>query len=291
MNTVALALTLIGGPVVDSAPQSQPAPAVATAEPEQAASEPTEIAWEGYPYLARTVDVAGHRMRYVEEGRGDPILMLHGIPTHGYLWRNVIGGLSDRGRVIVPDLMGFGGSYQGPELTYDPRSQQNYFDGFMEVMSLDNITLASTTRAQFWRSTGHRAIRTGSKGIVLAEAVMLDARSWWKYLPLSMKLSLLAMQNPRRARKLIVDRNVLIDKSLGLGARRDLTDQEMAAYRAPFSDPEVRERVLLHGMAPSTAPVRGRSQSPDDSGALTDQYADWLRDTPIPKLLLHAKPG
>jgi haloalkane dehalogenase len=48
-------------------------------------------------------------MHYVDEGAGDPILLLHGNPTWGFLYRDVIPPLVNAGhRVIVPDMIGFG---------------------------------------------------------------------------------------------------------------------------------------------------------------------------------------
>jgi haloalkane dehalogenase len=48
-------------------------------------------------------------MHYVDEGDGDPVLLLHGNPTWGFLYRDVIGPLVQSGRrVIVPDMIGFG---------------------------------------------------------------------------------------------------------------------------------------------------------------------------------------
>jgi haloalkane dehalogenase len=54
------------------------------------------------------LDFEGFRMQYVDEGTGDPILLLHGEPTWSYLWRNIIPQLP--GRKIAPDLIGFGRS-------------------------------------------------------------------------------------------------------------------------------------------------------------------------------------
>ena len=48
---------------------------------------PPEISAE-MPYPSQYITVLGSKMHYVEAGRGDPILFLHGEPTSSYLWRN-----------------------------------------------------------------------------------------------------------------------------------------------------------------------------------------------------------
>jgi len=57
-----------------------------------------------YPFEPNWLDVDGLRMHYVDEGEGDPVLLLHGEPTWSYLWRKIIPELP--GRVIAPDLIG-----------------------------------------------------------------------------------------------------------------------------------------------------------------------------------------
>jgi len=44
-----------------------------------------------FPFESKYVEVRGSKMRYIEEGSGDPILFLHGNPTSSYLWRKRIG--------------------------------------------------------------------------------------------------------------------------------------------------------------------------------------------------------
>ena len=62
-----------------------------------------------WPHQARTVQVNGWRMHYIDEGAADPVLLLHGNPTWGYLWRKTIPApLAAGHRVIVPDQIGFG---------------------------------------------------------------------------------------------------------------------------------------------------------------------------------------
>lgn len=55
------------------------------------------------------VDVGPHRMHVMERGSGRPVLMLHGNPTWGFLYRKVAAALGDaRLRLIMPDLVGLG---------------------------------------------------------------------------------------------------------------------------------------------------------------------------------------
>jgi haloalkane dehalogenase len=67
----------------------------------------------GWPYAPRYVDVDEMRMHHVDEGPRDapPVLMLHGEPTWGFLYRKMIPVLTAAGyRAVVPDLPGFGRS-------------------------------------------------------------------------------------------------------------------------------------------------------------------------------------
>jgi haloalkane dehalogenase len=64
----------------------------------------------GWPYAPRYVTQDGLRMHFVDEGAGDPILLLHGEPTWAFLYRKLIPPLAALGRVVAPDLFGFGRS-------------------------------------------------------------------------------------------------------------------------------------------------------------------------------------
>src|SRR5437763_17199380 len=55
-------------------------------------------------------DVDGLRIHYAQAGECDPIVLLHGWPQHWWGWRHVIMPLSERYRVICPDLPGIAGS-------------------------------------------------------------------------------------------------------------------------------------------------------------------------------------
>jgi haloalkane dehalogenase len=64
----------------------------------------------GWPFAPRYVEQDGLRMHYVDEGEGDPVLLLHGEPTWAYLYRKLIPTLASRSRAVAPDYFGFGRS-------------------------------------------------------------------------------------------------------------------------------------------------------------------------------------
>src|SRR6266567_6974856 len=62
-----------------------------------------------WPYRPNFAGVNGWRMHYVDEGAGDPLVLLHGNPTWGFLYRDFVKPLTAAGRrVIIPDMIGFG---------------------------------------------------------------------------------------------------------------------------------------------------------------------------------------
>ena len=73
---------------------------------------PDEL-FEGLPeygFAPNYLDQDGLRMHYLDEGAGDPLLLLHGEPTWAFLYRKLIPPLAEVGRVVAPDYFGFGRS-------------------------------------------------------------------------------------------------------------------------------------------------------------------------------------
>ena len=96
----------------------------------------------GFPYEPKYVEIEGLRMAYVEAGTGDPILCLHGEPTWSYLYRHMIPVLSRVGRVIAPDLIGFGRSDKPVAANaYSYKSHARWMRGFLAALNLEKITL------------------------------------------------------------------------------------------------------------------------------------------------------
>jgi len=94
-----------------------------------------------YPFESHYLTVDGIRIHYVEQGQGDPVLMVHGQPTWSYLWRNIIPVIAKNHRAIAIDLMGFGLSDKPAHRRYSFAEHTAILAAFIETLELRNLTL------------------------------------------------------------------------------------------------------------------------------------------------------
>ena len=96
-----------------------------------------------YPFESHYLRVGGHRYHYVDEGSGDPVVMVHGNPTWSFFFRRLIGALSGQYRAIAPDHMGCGLSDKPDDGGYEYRLDRRVadFGALMDDLELDRITL------------------------------------------------------------------------------------------------------------------------------------------------------
>jgi cis-3-alkyl-4-acyloxetan-2-one decarboxylase len=97
-----------------------------------------------YPFASHHYDRDGIRLHYLDEGSGDPVVMLHGNPTWGYYYRNLVGALRGRFRCIVPDHIGCGFSDkpQPPRYDYSLGSRiDDLTDLLVHLNVRENVTL------------------------------------------------------------------------------------------------------------------------------------------------------
>ncbi|MBV9044493.1 MAG: alpha/beta hydrolase [Alphaproteobacteria bacterium] len=89
----------------------------------------------------KDIIVLGHRIRYWEQGEGDPIVLVHGFSGSAAMeWAPVIPGLAKRNRVIALQVIGFEPSEQ-PDMPYTTEVLVRHLGEFMRALKLTNITL------------------------------------------------------------------------------------------------------------------------------------------------------
>lgn len=81
-------------------------------------------------------DVAGLQMAYRRSGHGEPVLLVHGITTNSFIWREIVPGLSENFDVIAVDLLGCGGSHLGLDADYSIAAQAELIAEFIRVLDI-----------------------------------------------------------------------------------------------------------------------------------------------------------
>ena len=94
-----------------------------------------------YPFAPHFTTAPGFRMHYIDEGSGEPIILIHGEPTWSYLYRNFIPPLAGHFRVIAPDNMGFGKSETPRDAEYTLGRHAANLGTLIEELDLRDITL------------------------------------------------------------------------------------------------------------------------------------------------------
>ena len=113
-----------------------------TAARRPAAPVPAWVDREAYPFAHRWAELpGGHRMHYVDEGAGEPIVLVHGTPTWSFEWRHLVRGLSGTHRCIAPDLLGFGLSDRPRDFAYSPEEHAEALRAFVDALGLHDFTL------------------------------------------------------------------------------------------------------------------------------------------------------
>lgn len=237
----------------------------------------------GFPFESHFVQAEGSRIHYVEQGEGRPILFLHGNPTSSYLWRNIIPYAAKVGRAIAIDLIGMGKSDK-PDLDYRFVDHVRYVEGAIAELGLEDITFV----VHDWGSAlgFHYASRNESnvRALAFMEAILMPVPGWDQF-PEQAREIFQNFRAPEVGWDLIAKQNLFVEAVLPGSVVRELTEEEMDAYRAPFPDEQSRKPVWKW---PNEIPIAGE---PADVFDLVTSYNGWLQETGLPKLLFAAQPG
>jgi haloalkane dehalogenase len=232
-------------------------------------SEERFAALPGYAFPPAFTEVDGLRLARVDEGDGHPVVLVHGEPTWGYLWRTVLPPLLDAGlRVVVPDQVGFGRSDKPTDrswFTYDRLVAS--FTGHLEAIGLDEpVTLV----VHDWGGpVGLRwAVEHPDR---VARLVILDT---------GLYTSGQRMTEAWQAfRRLCEDSDHLpVGDLVNLGAGGTLPPEVVAAYEAPFPDPAHQAAVVA---LPLLVPTSDDAPAAAAMIRVHDALRSWDRPTQV----------
>ena len=125
--------------------------------------------------------------------------------------------------------------------------------------------------------------RDAVRGIAYMEAIVRPVT--WDDWPEDARTIFQAMRSDA-GESIVLEKNVFVERILPSSVIRDLTDEEMAVYRAPFDTPGEDRRPTLTW--PREIPIDGQ---PADMHQIVSEYGQWLASSDVPKLFVNADPG
>ena len=220
----------------------------------------------GYPfephYLELERGLQGLRMHFVEEGGGDPILLLHGEPTWSYLYRKMIPTLSQAGRVIAPDLIGFGRSDKPTER--DWYSYDRHCDSVVQL--IDRLDLRDiTVVVQDWGGPIGLRVATEHEDrfarlVILNTGVFRPGPRWPS--PGFVAWREYAVNNP----------DLPIGSIIQGATSTQLPEDVVAAYEAPFPDAASKAGAAQF---PVLVPMTSEDPGAAEMGRVADALTRW----------------
>jgi pimeloyl-ACP methyl ester carboxylesterase len=196
-------------------------------------------------------------------GRSDllPVILLHGLVSQSYSWRNIIPALAKQGtHAIAPDWIGFGFSSkpEKSEFAYTPDAFITALEGFLKAVELERFSLVVQG---FLGSVGLQyALRHPEQVAniaILNTPVATSAKLPWKIKQMGLPL----------AGEMMTQDPLLVDRTLEGGARYVIPDADLDVYRKPYLKSSASGRGLL-------ASIRNL-QLPQAMTQIETGFKDW----------------
>ena len=185
------------------------------------------------------------RVAYIDAGRGEPLLLLHGIPMWSYLYHDVIGPLAKTCRVLARDFLGHGYSDRRDRFDRSLCAQRDMILRFLDALEVDQVTVVGHDTG------GGVALMMGIehpyrvKRLVLSNVVAYD--SW----PID---DMIALSNPMWRDKPASEVAAFVAAGLSDGIHNPerLTDEFRAGIVAPYSDEEGKISLIRNASSLNT---------------------------------------
>ena len=215
-----------------------------------------------FPYQPHYINFDGLQMHYVDEGKGETILALHGEPTWSYLYRKFIPVLSTHYRFIAPDLIGFGKSEKPVNMSdYSYALHYNSIKNLIQQLDLKDITLV----VQDWGGLIGLGVLGELPDLFNRVVILNTALSDGRKLPLAFKL----WQNYAK-----YHHNLPIGNLVRRGSARTVDDSVVDAYNAPFPEKKYKAGARIF---PSLAPNNKKADGVAQMIKARDVLAKWKK--------------
>lgn len=194
-----------------------------------------------YPFKPHYLQIGEFSMHYSDEGSGDPVVLVHGDPTWGYMYREFIPELSKNNRCIVPDHMGMGKS-EVPQHLYPYRLKHHIsnLEKLLLSLELKNITLV----LHDWGGPVGMGFAVRHPELI-KRLVLMNTWAFASW-PGGALPKLLRIIRSERGESFVLEKNGYVKRAIiaTVNYPDNVTSTVLNAYLAPFPNPESRKALL-----------------------------------------------
>lgn len=188
-----------------------------------------------FPFESRWYEGAGSRVHYVDEGKGRPVVMLHGNPTWSFLYRKVISQLTGEFRCIAVDYPGFGISERPSGYGYTAAEHAQVIGKLVDELGLDGFIVVG----QDWGGPiGMTVALERTKRV----AGLVFANTWYWPARGSLNTFSLVMSSPP-IQWLILNRNSFVNFIMPRSVSTPMPAEVFKTYQDAQPSPEARRGV------------------------------------------------
>ncbi len=177
---------------------------------------------------SKFAEVEGLRLHYLEQGSGEPVLMLHGWPTSSYLWRGIVPAVGEGNRAIALDLPGFGRSDKPLDASYSFRFFERVLSGFLDAVGVERLGLAvhdlGGPVGLYWASQHPERVSS----VALLNTLVFARPSW------AVIAFVASARIPGIRSWLTSPAGIRFAMRYGVNDKSRLTDEAIRAYQEPF---------------------------------------------------------
>ncbi len=191
---------------------------------------------ELFPFESRWFDSSAGPVHHVDEGEGQPLLLLHGNPDWSFLYRKIVTGLRDSFRCIALDYPGFGLSAHPDGYGYTPAEHARVVGELVDHLGLDDMVVMG----QDWGGpigmdvASRRHARVG--GLVMGN-------TWYWPADSAMMRGFSRLMSTALMQRQFLERNLFVDGLMKQSLQATLSDEEFRHYQDVVPTPESRQGI------------------------------------------------
>lgn len=226
-----------------------------------------------YPFTSHYFNVDSNQLHYIDEGKGDIIVMVHGNPTWSFYYRRLITLLSKNHRVIAIDHLGCGLSDKPQDYDYCLQNHIDNLDSLLKSLEISNFSLC----VHDWGGAIGMGVAAKNTNTITRAMVLNTAAFRFPLIPARISICRLPFIGPALVRGL----NAFAGPAVSMAVRKKMSKEVAAAYIAPYDS--WKNRVAVAAFVKDIPLVK--EDSSYDALVKVEKGLDILQKRKLPMLI------